>query len=147
MPDQQHIVYPATLRSRDIGMSRLVFLSFFPHFLSLDFFPSYSSLPIFLFSSSCYGVGPGGGWDQRNIFYPPGADIPPRPSPLERLAASWPAVLCLALPVLPAARPRGMTHWVELVLLGPIWVFISTPFGQAGASEKTAESVVRVITF
>ena len=40
-----------------------------------------------------------------------------------------------------------MTHWVELVLLGSIWVSISASFGQAEASEKTAESVVMVITF
>ena len=55
--------YPPTLRSRDIGVWRFVFPSFFPRFLSLDVFPSYSSLPFFLFSSSCYGVGPGGVWD------------------------------------------------------------------------------------
>ena len=64
---------PPTLRSRDIGVSKLVFHSFFPHFLSLDVFPSYSSLPFFLFSSSCYGVGPGGVWD-----------IPPPPPGLPR---------------------------------------------------------------
>ena len=120
-------------------MSKLVFPSVFPHFLSLDFFPSYSSLPFFLFSSSCYGVGPGGVWDIP--LPPPGLTLP-----LERLVASWPTVLCLALLVLPAACPR-MTHWVEFVLLGSIWVSISASFGQAGASEKTAESAVRVITF
>ena len=119
-------------------MWKFVFPSFFPRFLSLDVFPSYSSLPFFLFSSSCYGVGPGGVWDIP--LPPPGVDPPPPPG------ASWPTVLCLALLVLPAACPRT-THLVEFVLLGPIWVSISASFGQAGASEKTAESVVRVITF
>jgi hypothetical protein len=40
-----------------------------------------------------------------------------------------------------------MAHWVEFVLLDSIWVSISASFGQAGASEKTAESAVKVITF
>ena len=69
-----------------------------------------------------------------------GCSPPPPPG------ASWPTVLCLALLVLPAACPR-ITHWVEFVLVGPIWVSIWAPFEQAGASEKTAESAVRVITF
>ena len=65
------VLYPPTLRSRDIGVWRFVFPSFFPRFLSLDVFPSYSSLPFFLFSSSCYGVGPGGVWD----IPPPPVDV------------------------------------------------------------------------
>ena len=78
----EFVFYPPTLRSRDIGVWKLVFPSVFPHFLSLDFFPSYSSLPIFLFSSSCYGVGPGGGWDQRNTPTPPTPCVdPPRAPP------------------------------------------------------------------
>ena len=53
--------YPPTLRSRDIGVWKLVFPSVFLHFHSLGLFPSYSSLPVFLLPSGCYGVGPGGG--------------------------------------------------------------------------------------
>ena len=70
-------------------MWKLVFPSVFTHFLSLDFFPSYSSLPFFLFSSSCYGVGPGGGWDKRNISEPPPRRSHPPPKDATGVAAAW----------------------------------------------------------
>ena len=69
-------------------MWKLVFSSVFPHFLSLGFFPSYSSLPVFLLPSGCYGVGPGGGWDKRNISYAPPKAFPP-PKNATGVAAAW----------------------------------------------------------
>ena len=99
-------------------MSRFVFLS---SLISFSWISSLLILPL-LSSSSLLAVT---GWVREGSgtsLYPPYA---PPPLPLERLVASWPTVLCLALLVLPAACPR-MTHWVEFVL---IWLSISASFG------------------
>ena len=87
--------YPPTLRSRDIGVWRVVFLFClpslpFPGLLPSLFFPScLPLLPVpVLFPPCCHGMGAGGGWDPRNTLVWPPSPPPGGGLALERWAAN-----------------------------------------------------------